>query len=602
MSISTSAPEPLLSIVVVAYNMRRELPRTLATLTSDYQRVSANLYEVIVVDNGSSEPLSPESIFAIDPRFSHINYAATTPSPAAAINAAVRKARGQSLGILIDGARMLSPGVIRYALLALRAYRRPVIVTLGAHLGPKPQQQSVQEGYCQDVEDQLLETIDWRHDGYELFNIASLAGSSQYGVFAPLAESNALFLPRQLFDELSGFDERFTSPGGGLVNLDFYQRALALPQTNLVTLLGEASFHQFHGGVTTRPGDTWSPLDAEYQAIYGHNFEMYRLPWPRTDFLGQIREPFMPWVERALVQRQTLLARMPSDPHEGGVDCDPHSLGRQQRVVAILGMHRSGTSLLAGTLQEAGLFLGDVVNSAPHNQKGNRESLPIRLLHDDLIERAGGTWDEPPPAVDWKPIHRTLQQSIIQTFSPNDCWGFKDPRSLICLDGWLDTVPSLEMVAIFRHPEEVARSLQARNGFPLLRGMEIWEIYNKRLLEILDQRSIPLLHFGADLSLFRVQCELLISQMALPIDPDEVQYRFLDARLRHQESTKSILPGHISSLYEELLQRHQRWFLSEVDFDQPLPLSETVNNSSLRLGKRAKMRQLLKTLLKMSHQ
>jgi len=601
MNISASTSEPLVSIVVVAYNMRRELPRTLATLTSDYQRVPPHLYEVIVVDNASTEPLPAESIFAIDPRFRHLNFAATSPSPAAAINTAVRKARGQALGILIDGARMLSPGVIRYALLALRAYPRPLVVTLGAHLGPKPQQQSLQDGYCQDVEDQLLETIDWRRDGYQLFNIACLAGSSQYGIFAPLAESNALFLPRQLFEELSGFDERFISPGGGLVNLDFYQRALALPQTNLVTLLGEASFHQVHGGVTTRPGDTWSPLEAEYRAIHGHNFEFYRLPWPRTDFLGQIREPFIPWIERALDQRQPLLSRMPSDPYEGGVDCDPHSLDRQQRVLAILGMHRSGTSLLAGTLQEAGLFLGDVVNSAPHNQKGNRESLPIRLLHDDLIERAGGSWDEPPLAVDWKPIHRALQQAIIQDFSPNRCWGFKDPRSLICLDGWLKAIPALEMVAIFRHPEEVARSLNARNGFTLLRGMEIWEIYNKRLLEVLDQRSIPLLHFGADLSLFRAQCELLISQLALPIDPVQVQYRFLDTRLRHQESTNMTLPNHISSLYEELLQRHHRWFLSEVTLDQTVPLSEKVDNDFLRVGKRARLKQLLKTLLKLSN-
>jgi glycosyltransferase involved in cell wall biosynthesis len=601
MNISTSASEPLVSIVVVAYNMRRELPRTLATLTSDYQRVPANLYEVIVVDNGSSEPLSSVSISAIDPRFRHINFAATSPSPAAAINAAVREARGQALGILIDGARMLSPGVIRYALLALRAYRRPVVVTLGAHLGPKPQQQSVLEGYCQDVEDQLLETIDWRRDGYQLFNIASLAGSSQYGVFAPLAESNALFMPRQLFEELSGFDERFISPGGGLVNLDFYQRALALPQTNLVTLLGEASFHQVHGGVTTRPGDTWSPLEAEYRSIHGHNFEFYRLPWPRTDFLGQIREPFIPWVERALVQRQPLLSSMSSDPYEGGAESDPHSLDCQQRVFAILGMHRSGTSLLAGTLQEAGLFLGDVVNSAPHNQKGNRESLPIRLLHDDLMERAGGSWDEPPSAVDWKPVHRALQQTIIQEFSPNDCWGFKDPRSLICLDGWLDTIPGLEMVAIFRHPEEVARSLHARNGFTLLRGMEIWEIYNKRLLELLDKRPIPLLHFGADLSLFRAQCELLISQLALPIEPAQVMYRFLDARLRHQQSTMSTLPDHISSLYDELLHRHHRWFMSEVDPDRALPLSETVGGDCSRVGKRTMLMQLLKTLFQLPH-
>ena len=58
---------PLLSLVVVVYNMRREAPRTLFTLTSSYQRLSPDLYEVIVVDNGSSEPLGEAAVHAIDP-------------------------------------------------------------------------------------------------------------------------------------------------------------------------------------------------------------------------------------------------------------------------------------------------------------------------------------------------------------------------------------------------------------------------------------------------------------------------------------------------------------------------------------------------------
>ena len=42
-------------------------------------------------------------------------------------------------------------------------------------------------------------------------------------------------------------------------------------------------------------------------------------------------------------------------------------------VVLVLGMHRSGTSCLAGSLQQAGLELGDVFTSNPFNKKGNRE-------------------------------------------------------------------------------------------------------------------------------------------------------------------------------------------------------------------------------------
>ena len=98
------------------------------------------------------------------------------------------------------------------------------------------------EGYDAAAEDALLESVPWRRNSYRLFDISCLAGSAQHGVLSPLAESNALVMPRQLFDELAGLDERFTSPGGGLVGRDLYRRALALPGVQLVTLLGEASF------------------------------------------------------------------------------------------------------------------------------------------------------------------------------------------------------------------------------------------------------------------------------------------------------------------------------------------------------------------------
>ena len=45
-----------LSVVVVAYDMARELPRTLRSLGSDYQRgIDGDEYDVIVVDNGSRD-------------------------------------------------------------------------------------------------------------------------------------------------------------------------------------------------------------------------------------------------------------------------------------------------------------------------------------------------------------------------------------------------------------------------------------------------------------------------------------------------------------------------------------------------------------------
>ena len=49
----------------------------------------------------------------------------------------------------------------------------------------------------------------------------------------------------------AAYDPGFTETGGGQCNLDLHKRAVELPETVLVTLIGEGSFHQFHGGITT---------------------------------------------------------------------------------------------------------------------------------------------------------------------------------------------------------------------------------------------------------------------------------------------------------------------------------------------------------------
>lgn len=271
-----SEPSPRLSIVVVFHDMRREAARTLATLDLPYQRdVSAGDYEVLVVDNGSTTPVDAADLRLAGPVVRYEHAPSGTPSPSAAINRAVAGARGEFVMICIDGARMLSPGLVHYTLGALVHWPRPFVYTLGMHLGPKPQNESMLEGYDQSAEDALLAGTAWRDDGYRLFGISSLALSSRDGFFGQLSESNCFAMRRDDFLVLGGMDERFTSPGGGLVNLDFFNRAHQLPGIEPVMLLGEATFHQFHGGVATNvptKDHPWDRMAAEYKAIRGIDF------------------------------------------------------------------------------------------------------------------------------------------------------------------------------------------------------------------------------------------------------------------------------------------------------------------------------------------
>jgi hypothetical protein len=295
---------PELSIVVVAYCMARELPRTLQSLAPDYQTgVDAGAVEVLVVDNGSPDPLVvPEGVGCIrlDP---------APPSPARAANAGIEAARSDFVGLIVDGARMASPGLCATALLARRLAARPVIATLGWHLGSERHMDARATGYDEAVEDQLLADADWFADGYRLFGISTLAGSSGRGWFGPMGESSALFMPKALWSELGGLDEAFALPGGGLVNHDLYRRACALAGAEHVVLLGEGTFHQIHGGAATSRRFSWDEMHADYERIRG---KPYRPPATDPLFVGRVPEAALAHVEESVRLAKKRLAKRAS--------------------------------------------------------------------------------------------------------------------------------------------------------------------------------------------------------------------------------------------------------------------------------------------------
>ncbi len=294
-------------MVVVVYNMAREAPRTLHSLSAGYQRhIDPDDYEVIVVDNGSDPPFDPKVIESLVGNFRLIRMEDAAPSPAAAINRGIGDACGEVIGVMIDGARMVTPGLLHFARRGSAIYDRSVVASTGWFLGFDDQRWAQETGYDHAREDALLESIDWPADGYRLFEIGTLAGSSRNGWLLPIAESNALFLRRESWEMLEGFDQRFDLPGGGLVNLDTYRRALELPDAELVVLLGEGSFHQIHGGIATNSDIDFLPKALEHWA---RQYEIIRgQPWA---FPAQARPTYLGTLPRSALSH---LIRPALDP------------------------------------------------------------------------------------------------------------------------------------------------------------------------------------------------------------------------------------------------------------------------------------------------
>lgn len=281
-----------LSVVVICHNMRRELPRTLESLSAARQAgIHRDDYEVVLVDNGSRHPPDQADFAALDLNLTVLASDVVSPSPVQAINQGLRHARGDVIGVWVDGARMASPGLLANAHSALHVSDRGFVGTRGRYLGFNFQSHSIRRGYCPAVEDQLLARSGWREDGYRLLEVSVFDESSGPTWFDPITESNGLFMSRSLWQELGGYDPKFDGPGGGLVNLDTWTRACELPGTLPIVLLGEATFHQVHGGLMTnsrRQRQMFAELNREYRAIRGRD---YAYPVKPLCFWGRFTSP-----------------------------------------------------------------------------------------------------------------------------------------------------------------------------------------------------------------------------------------------------------------------------------------------------------------------
>ena len=357
-----AAPEePLFTFVVNFYNMQREAARTLTSLSRTYQREIGDLrYEVLCIDNGSDPPLDPAWVESFGPEFRLIRPERILPSPCAAINEAARQARGRYVAIMIDGAYVLSPGVFRGVWDALEEAPDSVVGLRQWFVGGDQRWLS-QSGYTRRQEDGLFDKIDWPSDGYQLFKISSPARESPNNWFDGLIESNCLFLSKALYRDLGGMNEGFAEAGAGFANLDLFLRAVEASDQPPVVLLGEASFHQFHGGTTTNIAlDEMErrvrSYDETYFRVTGRNFRALRST--EVYLRGQFRigHGLNPRSRPASLARIGVTDRV--RPGTESLHLDDRAVTYIQSAYAELGLHQ-GTTWLGRPL---GIAPADVVN------------------------------------------------------------------------------------------------------------------------------------------------------------------------------------------------------------------------------------------------
>lgn len=193
-----------------------------------------------------------------------------------------------------------------------------------------------------------------------------------------------------------------------------------------------------------------------------------------------------------------------------------------RRPLLVLGMHRSGTSAVAGIIQEFGVTFGWMRRPGDEHQsrgvlrpernafnpRGNRENRRLRFLHESILERAGGAWWRPPDSIAVSAADRAERDEVLATFE-GDPVAVKDPRMVLVMDLWRELDP--RPIGVIRNPVSVRESLERRAAAPRPRqrrarrqehvqldpeGWEaLWCHYNRALLAELERGPFPVVDF-----------------------------------------------------------------------------------------------------------
>ena len=243
-------------------------------------------------------------------------------------------------------------------------------------------------------------------------------------------------------------------------------------------------------------------------------------------------------------------------------------------VVMILGMHRSGTSVLARCMEVFGFSLGSrLLPAQADNPKGFFEDEEIVNLNDEMLASLGSSWDKISIIHDddvrslcaAEFFFRAVQmiEKRLQVF-PH--FAVKDPRLVLLLPFWKKVFASCKIpvkyVIPVRNPISVAASLKKRNGMELGLGIQLWLAYVLASFRYSDGETRVVVDYDALLEDSSREISRISSALHLPLDEEKrhhFQEEFLDHSLRHTAVDLQSLrrnpecPEMAGDLYELLL-------------------------------------------------
>jgi tetratricopeptide (TPR) repeat protein len=166
-------------------------------------------------------------------------------------------------------------------------------------------------------------------------------------------------------------------------------------------------------------------------------------------------------------------------------------------AVVVLGMHRSGTSCLAGMLAAAGVASAGRAIRNWDNARGHHEMLELVRLDERVLAHSGAHWLAAPRELRWTDDDAAERDRLLRARIDDLPALLKDPRMLLALPFWRASTVPFAAIGIVRHPLAVARSLESWRGMPLADGLALWLAHNRALAADRERHGVPVIDFDA---------------------------------------------------------------------------------------------------------
>ncbi|MFC4076930.1 sulfotransferase family protein [Salinithrix halophila] len=241
----------------------------------------------------------------------------------------------------------------------------------------------------------------------------------------------------------------------------------------------------------------------------------------------------------------------------------------KSQAICVLGMHRSGTSLITRAVNLLGADVGHANKLLPPHQTnptGFWEHSEIVQIHNQILKTLNRSWDttKPLPHKWWlspqiQPMKKKLKELVKQNYAGKPLWVWKDPRTCLLLPLWKQILnemgTELKCILVVRNPLDVAVSLKKRDNFSPNKSFKMWTLNTLNSFLWSKNTKRALIHYDHFLNDWEKTLERMANQLNLPWPKESKPLaqgitRLINPDLRHSSSNLEDLAtkGKASSL------------------------------------------------------